>query len=309
MIWEVVNATIDRYLSTTDKNGDPIQRSSRVKTLLPLAKTALMAGLCIFSTLIILSEIGVNITPLLAGAGVIGVAVGFGSQTLVKDFITGVFMLIEDTIAVGDFVTIGSYSGTVESLSIRTLRIRDAAGLVHTLPFSSVTTVSNSSRDYGFYIFDIGVGYRENIDEVLEVLKELGDEIRKDSIFGANILAPVEIFGLDKFGDSAIMIKGRIKTMPGKGLLVGRELNRRIKLRFDEEGIEFPYPCRTVYFGVDKDGNASPANIRQAEAPGGALVKPVSLEKTKEEAPPEAKAHPLISPALPAGKLPEQFSS
>jgi small conductance mechanosensitive channel len=210
----------------------------------------------------ILSELGLNIAPLLAGAGVVGLAIGFGAQKLVQDVINGAFILFQDLMSVGDVVRLGERAGVVEALSIRTVRLRDLAGVVHTIPFNSIEAVSNLTREFSFHVFDIGIAYREDVDEVIEIIKAVGEELQSDAEIGPLVLEPLEVFGLDQFGDSAIVIKGRIKTKPIKQWQVGRAFNRLIKRRFDENNIEIPFPHQTLYFGQDKDGSAPPAFLR-----------------------------------------------
>ncbi|MFM2042175.1 MAG: hypothetical protein RLY86_751 [Pseudomonadota bacterium] len=270
--WELVSGMIERYLTATDPGGQVVERSARMRTLLPLMKNAVMVLLVTLVTLTVLSEMGVDIAPLLAGAGVIGLAVGFGAQTLVKDVITGLFILVEDTISVGDVVTVAGTGGVVEAISIRTLRLRDVAGTVHTVPYSTVTTVSNMTKDFSFYVFDVGIAYKENTDRVVEVLKQIGAEMQADPAYAPCILAPLEIMGLDAFRDSAVIIKARFKTRPIKQWFVGREFNRRLKQRFDELGIEIPFPHQTIYFGQEPEASApgrqalgGPSGPNQAE--------------------------------------------
>ncbi|HIJ61440.1 MAG TPA: mechanosensitive ion channel [Rhodospirillaceae bacterium] len=241
ILWELVNASIERYLAQTDAEGNAVARSARARTLLPLARNALLVVLVILVSLIVLAELGINIAPLLAGAGVIGVAIGFGSQKLVQDVITGAFILFEDTIAVGDNVKIGDFAGTVEGMTIRTMRLRDVSGNVHTVPFSVVNAVTNLSRDFGYHLFDIGVSYHDDVDRIIGFIREVGDDMRLDPDFGANILDPIEIFGIERFAPSAVMVRGRLKTPPGKQWTVGREFNRRLKQRFDAMGVVLPY--------------------------------------------------------------------
>jgi small conductance mechanosensitive channel len=198
---------------------------------------------------------------LLAGAGVIGIAIGFGAQTLVKDIITGLFILVEDHISVGDVVKFGDHAGTVEKLTLRTIQLRDVGGTVHVVPFSAVTTIENMTKGFSRYVFNVGVAYREDTDHVVDVLRELGEEFLQDERYKPFILEPLEILGVDSFGDNAVNIKARIKTVPIKQWSIGREFNRRIKIRFDELGIEIPFPHRTIYFGEDLSGNAPPARI------------------------------------------------
>lgn len=267
VLWEVVNALIERYLARTDADGRAVERSARVRTLLPLLRNVVMVVLIVVVGLIVLSELGVNTAPLLAGAGVVGVAIGFGSQKLVQDVITGAFILFENTIAVGDTVKIGDHTGAVEGMTIRTMRLRDGDGQVHTLPFSNVASVINLSRDFGFHVFSLGVSYREDIDSVIAVIKELGEEMHNDAEIGAHIIDPIEVFGIDKFADSAVVIGGRFKTLPGKQWAVGREFNRRVKKRFDELGIALPYPSSTLYFGEDREGKAPPIHVQLIDGP------------------------------------------
>ncbi|MDE1149099.1 MAG: mechanosensitive ion channel [Azospirillaceae bacterium] len=240
IVWELVSGSIERYLSTTDRHGRLIERSARIRTLLPLVRNVVLVLLLTLVGLTVLSEIGVDIGPLLAGAGVIGVAIGFGSQSLVKDLITGLFILFEDTISVGDQVTLAGYTGTVEGLTIRTIRLRDDNGAVHTVPFSAVTGISNLTKDYGYFASDFGIAYATDMNRAVQLMTEIGEELQNDSLFGPSILAPLEILGVSEFAEKAVKIRFRIKTRPRRQMPVGREFNRRLKLRFDAEGIPFP---------------------------------------------------------------------
>lgn len=260
VVLEVSSALIERYLS---RDGAPV--SSRARTLLPLLRTTLLVVLVTMFVLVTLSELGLNIAPLLAGAGVIGLAIGFGAQTLVKDIITGMFILMEDQLAVGDVVKVGSHAGVVESLTLRTLRLRDLAGTVHVVPFSEVTTLENMTKDFSRYVFEVGVAYREDTDEVVAALNQIGQELLEDEAFKDLIVVPLEVLGVDSFGDNAVIIKARITTKPIKQWQVGREFNRRMKKRFDELGIEIPFPHRTIYFGEDKAGDAPIARVAMVD--------------------------------------------
>ncbi len=262
VVWEMFSSAIERYLAAVDDDGKPMVRSPRARTLLPLLRTSMMIVLAVMVVLIVLSEVGVDIGPLLAGAGIVGLAIGFGSQALVKDIITGLFILIEDTLAVGDVVDVGNgHSGVVESISVRCLKLRDMAGTVHTVPFSEVTAVKNLTRDFSYYVADVGVSYREDTDEVIEVLKEVAEELKADPAFGPFMMASLEVVGVDRFEDSAVIVKVRMMTLPIRQWTVGREFNRRLKKAFDAKGIEMPFPHRTIYFGVDRAGNAPPARV------------------------------------------------
>jgi len=259
VFWEMVSSVIERYLARSDEGE--VELSARAKTLLPLLRKALLVVVSTIVGFIVLSEIGVNIGPLLAGAGVIGLAIGFGSQTLVKDVITGVFILAENQFAVGDVVRVSDKAGLVEDITIRTIRLRDLGGNVHMIPFSSVGMVENMTKDFSRYVFEVGVAYREDVDEVIEVLRDLGAEMQEDDYYGPLINQPLEIMGLDKFADSAVVIRARFTTKPIKQWEVGREFNRRMKRKFDELGIEIPFPHQTIYFGEDKSGAAPPGYI------------------------------------------------
>ena len=282
IVWEASSSAVERYFSETDADGNLVERGARARTLLPLFRKVLFIVLAVIVTLVVLSEIGINIAPLLAGAGVVGLAIGFGSQKLVQDVINGAFILLEDSIAVGDVVSAGGHAGVVESLSIRSIRMRDLSGHVHTIPFSTVDTVTNLTKEFSYYVFEVGVAYREDTDAVTEVLRKIGAEMQADPELGPLILEPLDVMGVDKFDDSAVVIKARFKTAPIKQWTVGREFNRRMKKRFDALGIEIPFPHQTLYFGQDKAGRAPAARV----ALGGAAASeqpPVREEAAKED--------------------------
>jgi small conductance mechanosensitive channel len=209
----------------------------------------------------ILKELGLEIAPILAAAGVAGIAIGFGAQELVKDVINGFFILLDDQIRVGDVVNIADKGGLVERVDLRMIVLRDLAGNVHFVRNGQINVVTNMTKEYSRYVFDIGVAYRENVDEVIEVIKQIDAELREDPDYKNDILEPIEILGLDKFADSAIVIKARTKTLPIRQWAIGREFNRRLKKRFDEQGIEIPFPHQTLYIGQDKDGTSAPLNV------------------------------------------------
>jgi len=260
--WEGASAAIERYLNKTELDSSALARRDRARTLLPLLRNVLMFTISVLVILVVLAELGVSIGPLLAGAGIVGLAIGFGSQKLVQDVITGGFIVFEDAVAVGDVVTVAGTSGRVEGMSIRSIRLRDLSGNVHNIPFSAVDTVTNMTKEFSFYVFEVGIAYRESVDEVMDVLRGLGQELKDDPDFGPKIIEPLEILGVDAFADSAVIIKCRFKTMPIEQWVVGREFNRRMKNKFDELGIEIPFPHQTIYMGVDKDGNAPSLNVR-----------------------------------------------
>jgi moderate conductance mechanosensitive channel len=234
-VWEIFSAAVERHLSTLA--ASPSSRT-RLRTLLPLLRTAMLCVIVVMSTLIVLSQIGINIAPLLAGAGVVGLAIGFGSQALVKDIITGLFILIEDQIAVGDIVDVGKdHKGTVEAISIRTIRLRDQAGVVHTVPFSEVTSIKNLTKDFAYAVARIGISYGEDIDRVVEVLRAASEELMADEAVAPFVLDPFNYQGVDSLDDLAVVLLVRIRTMPGKHLVVGRAFNRLVKMAFEKHGI------------------------------------------------------------------------
>jgi small-conductance mechanosensitive channel len=234
LLWEFFSATVERKLAGIDHAG-----RSRARTVLPLLRSTVLVILIIMAALMILSQIGINIAPLLAGAGIAGIAVGFGAQALVKDVITGFFMLLEDTFAVGDRVDVGGgHVGVIEAVSIRNFRLRDIQGIVHTVPFSAITTVLNMSRDFAYVVCDAGVVYREDPDRVIEVMRQAGKELMAESVWSRYVLAPLEILGVERFTDTAMIIRARIKAAPPYQLEMGREFNRVLKKAFDRAGIE-----------------------------------------------------------------------
>jgi small conductance mechanosensitive channel len=247
LLWELVNALLDRYLARALGGGlDELRRAARVRTLMPLLQNVMLGVLAVFVALVALSEIGVNIAPLLAGAGVVGIAVGFGAQTLAKDLISGISVILEDSIAVGDAVQLGDKAGVVEWMSLRSLRLRDGSGTVHWIPFGDVQIVSNTTKDFSFAMFDLTVSYAADADQVMTVMRDTAATLRADPEFGPMIRDDMEIWGVDKFLDSAVLTKARIKTAPGRQWPVTREYNRRIKKAFEAAGIEIPFPQRVV---------------------------------------------------------------
>jgi small conductance mechanosensitive channel len=238
-VWEITNAAIERHLARLARDAQ-LSRSARLRTLLPMLRTTLLMSVCVVAGLMVLSEIGVNIAPLLAGAGVIGLAIGFGSQKLVQDIITGLFLLLENAMQVGDVVSLGGMTGTVENLSIRTIRLRALDGAVHIVPFSAVTTVTNMTRDFGFAVLDVSLGLNEEPDHVADVLRGIATEMRTEKEWRGVILADLDVMGVERFTDLAWVMRVRMKTLPASRWAVGRELNRRIKYKFDALAIESP---------------------------------------------------------------------
>lgn len=251
VFWEGFSSLVERYLMSPGTGDADVKRSARARTLLPLLQNVIFIILCVMVGMIILSEVGINIAPLLAGAGVVGLAIGFGAQQLVKDIINGIFILVEDTISVGDWVDLGGKSGTVEAMSIRSIRLRDASANVHTIPFGSVDRITNMTRDFSYAVIEAGIGYGEDVDNVISVLHEIGAEMQADPEYAKSFIQPLAVQGLDQLADSAVVIKSRIMTVPGDQWSVRREFQRRMKRRFDELGIEIPFPHTTIYFAED----------------------------------------------------------
>jgi len=278
--WEFVSAVIETYLVGAVKDGTPVQRSQRVRTLLPLLRNAFLIFLIVVVVLIVLSELGLNIAPLLAGAGVVGLAIGFGAQTLVKDVITGMFILFENTVAVGDVVDLGGgHSGLVEHFSIRTIRLRDSNGGVHTVPFSNITSVNNMTKDFAYYMFNIKVDYAIDSDRVVEAVTQLGAELQEDPVYKDLILAPIEIIGLDSFAADAAILQARFKTRPIKQWSVGREFNRRLKKRFAELGIPQSF-AQSVAILPGAGGAAEPETT-PVQAPAAQSPQPPKRPRSK----------------------------
>lgn len=269
-VWVGLASLIENRLSAETGAGEP---SARAKTLLSLFRNALAIALITMTAMIVLAEIGINIGPLIAGAGVLGLAIGFGSQKLVQDVITGVFIQLENAMNTGDVVTVGGTTGTAERISIRSVGIRDLSGTYHIVPFSSVGTVSNYMREFGNHVGEYGIAYRENIDDAIEQL-QAAFEALKESEHGHKLLEPLSVAGVIALADSSVNIRVIIKTTPGDQWAVGRAYNRLVKMYFDAAGIEIPFPHTTLYFGQEKDGSAPPANLRLLSQKGDVVDNP-----------------------------------
>jgi small conductance mechanosensitive channel len=224
------------------------EQEKRARTIGQILSKVAMVTLWIVAVTVILGELGVDIGPIIAAAGVLGLAVSFGAQNLVRDVIAGILILAENQLRVGDVAIVNGTGGLVEAINLRTIVLRDLAGTVHVFPNGVITSLSNMTKDWSGYVFDLGVGYETDVDAAIDVVGQVGEAMRGDPDYGPKIIEPVEVFGLDQFGDSALVIKGRIKTKPIEQWAVGREFNRRIKKAFDEAGIEIPFPQRTVTF-------------------------------------------------------------
>jgi small-conductance mechanosensitive channel len=250
-----------RLISVVVRQKEDPEFQKRTQTLGSIVRYVLIIAIIIVAAMTLLKGLGVEIAPILAAAGIVGLAVGFGAQSLVKDVISGFFILLEDQIRVGDVVEISGKGGLVEKINLKTTILRDLAGNVHYVPNGHIDVVTNMTKDFSRYVFDIGVAYREDVDEVIEVIKEVDEELRSDPDYKDEILEPIEILGLDQFANSAVIVKARTTTMPIKQWRVGREFNRRLKKKFDERKIEIPFPHVTLYMGQDKQGQSPPLRI------------------------------------------------
>ena len=248
-IWEIANALMDRQVNALSRDGH-YARAARLRTFQPMLRTALLCLIVAVVGLTALSEIGVNVAPLLAGAGIVGIAIGFGSQKLVQDLITGLFLLLENTVQVGDDVTVSGLSGKVENVSIRTIRLRAGDGAVHIVPFSAVTTLTNASRGAGNAAVSVNVAYKEDTDRAGQVLKDIVDEMRRETEYRSMIRGELELWGVDRVDGAMASIVGQIRCSDSGRWPVQREFNRRLKRRFQECGIEIAAASQTILMQV-----------------------------------------------------------
>ncbi len=286
LLWLIAASIIEHRLNPNTGAGKPTPRQ---ETLLELFRNALAIVIITMTLMISLSQIGVDIGPLIAGAGVLGLAIGFGAQKLVQDIITGVFIQLENAMNTGDVVTVGGVTGTAERLTIRSVGIRDLDGSYHIVPFSSASTVTNYQRDFAYFRTEYGIGYREDIDNAVYHLRQAFEELKADENVRGNILEDMTVPGVTALADSSVNIRIMIKTKPGTQWGVGRAFNRLVKMHFDRAGIEIPFPHQTVYFGEDRDGKAPPANLRILEAPvdSGEHAEPRKARRKGDDAAPE----------------------
>jgi len=261
----IVMGIIDLSTFLSQKLIEPrqggIEASKKRRTLVPLTTTIIKYSALFAGMMIVLHTLGVNVTPILAGVGILSLAVGFGAQSLVKDIINGLFILVEDSLAIGDVVNIRGTGGVVEAVNLRTIWLRDLQGSVHIIPNSQVDAISNLTKEYSYYVLEVSVAYREDTDEVIAALREIDADLQGDPAFAADLLAPIEILGVDRFTDSAVVITARLKTRPIKQWSVGREFNRRMKKLFNVRGIEMPFPQRTLSWG-GSTGEVAPMPVK-----------------------------------------------
>ncbi|MBT8373487.1 MAG: mechanosensitive ion channel family protein, partial [Deltaproteobacteria bacterium] len=284
--WQLIKARIDQKLREempeTDENAEEGGAGgSRIGTLLLLLRKFILAVMCVIVALIILASLGVNIGPLIAGAGIVGLAIGFGAQTLVKDIIAGVFFLIDDAFRVGDFIEISGTKGMVEHISLRSLRLRSPRGPVHTIPFGSMETVTNNSRDYIITKLDFRVRYDTNVDKVRKIIKRINLEIQNDPDMGPNLLDKVKSQGVRELEDSAMIMRVKFKTVPGEQFIIRREVFRMIKEQFAEQGIEFAHRNVTVYMPPSEKDDTPDTNAAKAGA--AAAIAADQAEKAEKD--------------------------
>lgn len=250
MLHFMINRINKIVLRRAHENGDDqvMETTKRVTTLVGIVRGAGKIVLWTIYLLILLGKFNINIAPILASAGILGLAVGFGAQELVRDFISGFFILLEDQIRTGDFAIINGTNGMVEKIELRTVTLRDASGVVHIFQNGKINTISNMTKEWSAIVIDMGVAYKEDTDAVCKVMKEVGAELRSDESWKDYILEDIEVLGVNDFADSAVIIKIRIKTIPLQQWAVGREYRRRLKYAFDAKKIEIPFPQRTLVF-------------------------------------------------------------
>ena len=240
---------------------DPLQAAEakkRAHTLGNILRNALIIVISFTAILMILGELGIQLGPLLATVGIGALAIGFGAQSLVKDVISGFFIILENQYRIGDVIEVAGVSGLVESVSLRRTVLRDLEGKVHTIPNGEIKIVSNLSKEWARSVLDVGISYREDVEQVIEVLQQIGREFAAEELWKSAILEPLQVFGVERFGDSQLVIRLGVKTVPLKQWEVGRELRKRIKIRFDEKGIEIPFPHRVLIWGnKDKKNSAN----------------------------------------------------
>jgi moderate conductance mechanosensitive channel len=243
------------------KQTEDPEQHKRLETLGRVFRYAAAVIITLITGMLVLSEIGISIAPILASAGVIGIAIGFGAQSLIKDYFNGFFLLMENQVHQGDVVTVAELGGFVEEVTLRYIRLRDYEGTVHFVPNGQITTVSNRSRGYAFALVDIGIAYREDVEQVFQVIREVAADIRADADLGPLILDELDLAGVDAWAESSVMIRFRIKVKPLQQWTVKRAFLLRLKQEFDRLGIEIPFPHLTLYAGQAKDGSAPPLQL------------------------------------------------
>lgn len=252
--------SLKKYLK--NQSIENLEETKRIDTIARVFRYIINIMIAVVAGIQILNEVGISIAPVLAAAGVVGVAIGFGAQSLVKDYFAGFFLLLENQVRQGDVVEVGDKSGLVEEVTLRYVKMRDYSGNVHYVPNGIITTVTNMSREFAQSVIEVGVAYRENVEEVIAVMKEVGQTLRNDDDFKAKILEDLEMAGVEQLADSAVIIRCRFKVLPLEQWGIRREYFKRLKAAFDEKGIEIPFPHLTVYQGANQQGSAPALHIK-----------------------------------------------
>ncbi len=252
----VLNRVIKSVRERIASRVDDREFGKRAETLGRVFRYIVSVVISLIAVMLILAEVGISVAPILGAAGVVGLAVGFGAQSLVKDYFTGFFLLLENQIRQGDVVQLGDHSGLVEGITLRYVQLRDYEGNVHFVPNGTITTVVNMSRGFSYAVMDIGVGYREDIDNCIAVMRQTASQLKNDPEYSPRIMDELDVAGVDSWGDSAIVIRCRFRCQPLEQWGIRREYLRRLKYAFDAEGIEIPFPHMTLYAGEDRDGKA-----------------------------------------------------
>ncbi|MCB2053238.1 MAG: mechanosensitive ion channel family protein [Geminicoccaceae bacterium] len=284
LLAEAISILVGRFLAATDEEGRP-QHSNRSRTLADILRNFAIVLIVATAAMVMLAELGVDAAALFAGAGVVGLAIGFGSQRLVQDLITGLFILLGDTVRVGDVVEVGGRIGVVEGMSMRTVTLRSYDGNVHTVPYSTIDIVTNLTKDFSFAVLDIRVAYRENVDHVMEVMREIDARLRREWPYRRQILEPLEIAGVDQLADFGVVIRARSKTRPGEQWAIRRELSRRIKMRFGELGIEIPFPQQTLHFDRSERRDEALETLSRSRDDEDGIVRPALEPRRRKGAP------------------------
>jgi moderate conductance mechanosensitive channel len=310
LVWILIDTGIQEALNPNAprKGRGP---SMRARTMLPLIRNVVFVGLLAIAAIVTAANLGLNVTPLLAGAGVIGLAVGFGAQSLVADLITGLFIIIEDTISVGDSIEVdGGHAGVVETLTIRTVRLRDGQGAIHAIPFSQIKIVKNLSRDFAFAVFEVRVPFSADIDEVTQMIREVGAELMADFRYRREMLGPIEVWGLDRFDPNWMVVKGQIKTLPLQQWSVARAFNVRFKRKMDEVGMDVPVPQMQVRVSRDVrvDAGLNWAELEELPEPSpvvrSAAARARDVSHEPQAAPPPTDQSVSVPPQIPTAAEP-----
>ncbi len=318
LIWILIDTAILEALNPSSPRTKGRNTSTRARTMLPLVRNALLVMILTIAGIVTAANLGINVTPLLAGAGVIGLAIGFGAQSLVTDLITGLFIIIEDTISVGDWIDVdGGHAGTVEHLTIRTVRLRDGQGAIHAIPFSQIKIVKNLSRDFAYAVFEVRVPFSADVDQVTHLIREVGADLMADFRYRREMLGSVEVWGLDRFDPNWMVVKGQIKTRPLQQWSVARAFNLRLKLKMDEAGIEIPVPQMRVYTSTKEEAAVDvaeeeppvpmhAAGAGHAQASGaapvasvGPVAAPRDVSHAPRPAPPATDETAPVAPQIP----------